>query len=289
MILIDDIDNAFEYYDLDDKYRVRCYKCASSINSNKLFLDTFNKMYNLLNNEDFSKIKELWKYKEVNELFPNHIDPFVTNLMILLSYKTSQANIIKYKLDQEQIVINKNRIKECFVNDLERRNYGSVRISQMLWAYYFVRVKLIEVGRLQYELLETTNDKSIIKIHIPGGNKLDFDKVMDSIELSKEKLKEVFHINNIVFKCNSWLLSNQLNKLIDKNTNIYKFYSLFDVLDGEECTHDLLNFVFNIKECNNYNELPEETSLQKIIKNELINGTVFNIGIGALKGVDPNE
>lgn len=289
MILIDDIDRAFEYYDLDDKYRNRCYECVNSINSKKLFLDSFNKMYNLLNNEDFSKIKELWKYKEVNELFPNHIDPFVTNLMILLSYKTSQANIIKYKLDQEQIVINKNRIKECFVNDLERRNYGSVRISQMLWAYYFVRVKLIEVGRLQYELLERTNDKSIIKIHIPGGNKLDFDKVMDSIELSKEKLKEVFHINNMVYKCNSWLLSNQLNKLIDKNTNIYKFYSLFDVLDGEECTHDLLNFVFNIKGCNNYNELPEETSLQKMIKNELINGTVFNIGIGTLKGVDPNE
>ena len=29
MILMDDIDNAFEYYDLDDKYRVRCYKCAA--------------------------------------------------------------------------------------------------------------------------------------------------------------------------------------------------------------------------------------------------------------------
>ena len=82
-----------------------------SINSNELFLDSFNKIYNLLNNEDFSKIKELWEYKEVNELFSNHIDPFVTNLMILLSYKTSQANIIKYKLDQEQISINKNRIE----------------------------------------------------------------------------------------------------------------------------------------------------------------------------------
>ena len=216
MILIDDIDRAFEYYDLDDKYRNRCYECANSINSKKLFLDSFNKMYNLLNNVDFSKIKELWKYKEVNELFCNNIDPFVTNIIILLSYKTNKENIIKYKLDLEQININKNRIKGCFVNDLEERNYSSVRISQMLWAFYFIRVRIIEVGRLQYELLERTNDKSIIKIHIPGGNKLDFDKVMDSIELSKEKLKEVFHINNMVYKCNSWLLSNQLNKLIDK-------------------------------------------------------------------------
>lgn len=283
MILMDDIDNAFEYYDLDDKYRVRCYKCASSINSNKLFLDSFNKMYNLLNNEDFSKIKELWKYKEVNELFSNHIDPFVTNLIILLSYKTSQENIIKYKLDQEQIDIIKNRIKECFINDLERRNYGSVRISQMLWAYYFVRVKIIEIGRLQYELLETNNDNSIIKIHIPGGCKLDYNKVIESIELSKIELKKIFNIDNLIYKCDSWLLSNQLNEIIDKNTNIYKFYSLFDVVDGDDCTYDLLNFVYQKNDIINYDKLQEDTNLQKLIKKELIDGTIFNIGKGTLR------
>lgn len=289
MILVDDIDSAFEYYDLNDKYRTRCYECANIINSNEFFLDSFNKIYNLLNNADFSKIKELWKYKEVNELFCNNIDPFITNIIILLSYKTNKENIAKYKLDLEQIDINKKRIKECFAKDLEERNYSSIRISQMLWAFYFIRVRIIEIGRLQYELLETTNDKSIIKIHIPGGNKLDFDKVMDSIELSKEKLKEVFRINNIVYKCNSWLLSNQLNDIIDKNSNIYKFYSLFNVVDGENCIDDILNFVYQEKDVNNYNELKESTNLQKILKKELLEGTSFNIGIGTLKGFDRDE
>ena len=46
---------------------------------------------------------------------------------------------------------------------------------------------------------------------------------------------------------------------------------------------DVLNFVFNLKKCDNYNELPETTVLQKSIKNFLIdNGTIYE-GYGELK------
>lgn len=283
MINFKDIDTAFDYYNIDEKYKDKCYKCANVINSNKLFLESFNKIDELLNLKDFSKINELWKYKEIDELFCENIDPFITNLIIALSYKTNQEYIEKYELDKEQISIIKNRIKECFEKDLIERNYDSVRISQMLWAFYFVRVRVIEIGRLQYELLETNENESIIKIHIPGGSKLNYDKVVESIKLSENKLKEVYKINELCYKCNSWLLSKKINEVIDKDTNIHKFYNLFNIEDGEECTSDILNFVFDLKECNNYNELPEETSLQKILKNELINGTIFNIGIGTLR------
>ena len=33
----------------------------------------------------------------------------------------------------------------------------------------------------------------------------------------------------------------------------------------------------------NYNTLQEDTYLQKIVKKELLNGTVFHLGIGVLK------
>ena len=42
----------------------------------------------------------------------------------------------------------------------------------------------------------------------------------------------------------------------------------------------ILNFVYNLKSCENYIELPENTSLQKNIKAELIKGTIFNLGCG---------
>lgn len=278
-----DIDNAFKYYNINQKYLERCYLCADNINNNKPFLDAFIRINNILNKSDFKDVKDLWKYKKVDELFCEKIDSFVTNIIILLSYKTNQEYLEKYNLDNDQIYINKSRIKECFESDLINRKYASVRISQMLWAFYFVRVKIIEIGRLQYELLETNDDNSIIKIHIPGESKLDYNKVIESIELSKIELKKIYNIDNLIYKCDSWLLSNQLNMLIDKNTNIHKFYSLFDVVDGEDCTYDILNFVYQKSVIKNYDELQEDTNLQKLIKKELIDGTIFNMGKGILR------
>lgn len=151
----------------------------------------------------------------------------------------------------------------------------------MLWAIYFIRVRLIEVGRLQYEYFEDEGE-SFIKIHIPSGEKLDYDKVIDSLNKSESELQKVFNIKDINYICHSWLLSNQINDIIEPSTNIYKFYRLFYVEDGEDCIYDILNFVFSLNECENYNDLPENTILQKIIKQQLINGKKFKLGIGIL-------
>ena len=93
--------------------------------------------------------------------------------MIILGYELHRNNIDNYRLDINQVNIHKNRVKECFESDLIYRNYDGVRISQMLWAVYFIRVRIIEIGRLQYEYESTEKNISIIKIHIPKGKKLD--------------------------------------------------------------------------------------------------------------------
>ena len=57
---------------------------------------------------------------------------------------------------------------------------------------------------------------------------------------------------------------------------------LFDVIDGEDCIKDILNFVYNIDKCDNYNLLQENTMLQKLIKKKLMNGNKFYLGLGIL-------
>ena len=49
-----------------------------------------------------------------------------------------------------------------------------------------------------------------------AGEKLDLVKVKYSIKNSKDKLKRIFHIENIKYICNPWLLSNQIYKLVEK-------------------------------------------------------------------------
>ena len=272
------IDEAFEFYNIDESYKEKCYKCAKEINENKYYKKVFDKVYERLYYSEFSVIKELWNIKDINKLFTNNINPFVTNLMIILGYKFHKNNMDKYELDKEQINIHKKRVKECFENDLIYRKYDGIRVSQMLWAVYFIRGKIIEIGCLQFEYEDERN----IKIHIPKNANLNILEVKTSIYKSKIEIEKIFKIKEFKYVCNSWIISNQVNSIVDKNTNISKFHSLFEVVDGENCLHDILNFVYNIDNCDDYYLLQENTTLQRLIKQKLINGEIFYLGLGTL-------
>lgn len=45
---------------------------------------------------------------------------------------------------------------------------------------------------------------------------------------------------------------------------------------------DILNYVYNLKECEDYNILQEDTSLQKSIKEKILKGKTIKQGIAVL-------
>ena len=223
--------------------------------------------------------KKLWKIKKISEIFGQEYPKFITNVLLLLGYKFHIENIEKMKLNEEQLKIQKQRVKECFENDIINKNYEEIRISQMLWGTYFINCRIIEVGRLQFE----PTDNNIIKIHIPSGEKLEIEKVVKSVEDSRILLKKYYNIENPKYICESWLLSEEIVQLLDENSNIIKFQELFDIKQDKNGIDDILNFVFSLRECDNYTKLQEDTTLQKRIKKFLINGgTIYN-GYGVLK------
>ena len=164
------------------------------------------------------------------------------------------------------------------INDIKIRKYKGIRISQMVWGTYFINVKLIEIGRLQYEKCENN-----IKIHIPAIGKLDIDKVIESLKKSRLSIEKYFNIKNYNYYCDSWLLSKQIHGIVNENSNIYKFYELFKIEDGESCVEDILNFVYQLLEIDDYKKLQENTTLQKSIKEYLLKGNDIKIGKGILK------
>lgn len=273
------IDEAFNFYNINNIYKDKCYKSIEQISKNEKHIKALEKIHEILYNKEFVKLKGLWIIKDVNQLFCESIDPFVTNLMIILGYEIHKNNIKKYNLDDKQISIHKKRVKECFESDLIYRGYDSIRISQMLWAVYFIRMRIIEIGSLQFEYENDTT----IKIHIPRCTDFNIKNVKKSIKESKSELEKIFNLNNYKYKCNSWLLSNQLYEKISEDTNISRFHDLFEVTDGEDCINDILNFVYHIDNCSSYSNLEEKTSLQKIIKKELLNEKTFYLGNGTLK------
>lgn len=274
------IEEALKYYSIkDNNYKEKCNKCINEITKDEKIYKKANEIYEILYIDKTGKLIELWKEKDINLLFGKKVNPFITNVLLLLGYEYHKENIKKYKFDDEQIQIQKQRVRECLLNDIVNKHYDGIRISQMLWGTYFINGLLLETGRLQFE--PTNNSK--IKIHIPEGKKLIIDDVKESLKNSKTLLKKYYNIENPQYVCESWLLSKEIADMLDEKSNIIKFQNLFDIKPSKNGIEDILNFVFKLKKCENYDELSENTSLQKCIKEFLKNGGIIYEGYGKLK------
>lgn len=273
-ITIEDIEEALKFYEIDDEdYYNRCLKCVDYLTDNDLVMQFYSVLSPLYSDD----LTNMWKIKSITRIF-DFEDLWVTNIILLLGYKLHMINMKEHLFDDEQVRLHKLRVRECLTNDIWIRKLDGIRFSQLLWGLYFIRIKVIEVGRLQYGL-----SGKDIKIHIFGGTKLDYDEVLDSLIKSKPFIHKYFGLNKYNYYCNSWLLSKEILKLVDDGSNIAKFQSLFKITPGEECTDDILNHVYGISKVENYDDLSEETSLQKKIKDRLIKRKKFHLGRGKLK------
>ena len=149
------IDNALKYYQINDtNYKNKCYKCIKDINEIKEFNVKAEEIYNILYNDKSFKIELLWQKQNMFELFGQQHNPYITNILVLLGYEIHHKNMKIKNYNNEQKELYKKRVKEALTNDIFNRKLEGIRISQMIWAAYFINTKLIEVGRLQYEKCE---------------------------------------------------------------------------------------------------------------------------------------
>ncbi len=139
-------------------------------------------------------------------------------------------------------------------------------------AFKYYQINDINYKNRCYKCIEDINTIEDFNI------KLEIEKVFNSIKESKLEIEKYFDLKNAEYCCDSWLLSNQINDIIDSNSNIAKFYNLFEVQDGPDVQKDILNFVFNMQECDDYNNLLEDTSLQILLKKQLLENKSIKIG-----------
>ena len=98
MIDKDIIDEALNFYNIDLQYRDKCYNCIEEINKKEKLSLEFSNLYNKLYIEDFIKIKDLWQCNGIDELFDENVNPFITNIMVLLGYNYHRKNMQQYNL-----------------------------------------------------------------------------------------------------------------------------------------------------------------------------------------------
>lgn len=281
---------ALHFYGIkDEKYKKRCLEVVYDINNNEVLKNKVEELFYKLYDRNKEGLSKFWKMKKVSELFGD-CNLFITSVMILLGYDIHRKNMSKYNLSDEQKSIHIKRVKNALLDDIYIRGYESVRISQMLWASYFINLRIIEVGGFQYELVSenpiTKEKEMCIKMHVPKGASLKEEDVRSSIRKSTYEIERYFNVKDINYYIESWLLSPEVLALLDDNSNILKFSKLFSIKSTGECTRDILDFVFNDVYIKDYNLLVCKTSLQVKLKSLLINKKEIHIGIGKLKWVD---
>ena len=83
--------------------------------------------------------------------------------------------------------------------------------------------------------------------------------------------------------CDSWLLSIELKNYLADNSRILLFQSYFEIISHDPNALDFYEWVFKCDKNTQISQLKEETSLQKKLKNALINGQKIGKSLGILK------
>lgn len=114
----------------------------------------------------------------------------------------------------------------------------------------------------------------VVNIHIPADGPFDRAHVEDSYQRTREILKNCYpDYPYKAFVCSSWLMSRSLRNLLKPTSNILAFQDTFTLFPYPAYGTGVFSFVFPEQGIpDDYNTLPEHTSLQRAVKKTYLEG-----------------
>ena len=240
----------------------------------------------ILNQYLFDADKYNWERK-----FDRNIEDMFAAVVLLSGYKKHIANMKRLNFDVVQIAKHKHRIYECCIIGLDTYGLSYMQDSQLKWGTLFINAHIYEIDCLQFEVNRydypiedyDMRDEFCVNVHIPRGQRLDSSSVEESLKTAQRVLPQIYKEFNAKpkFFLFSWLLSKEVNELLPESSNIKLFSKRFNITKiwpGSSLNHFLFNkYDWDVK------NFPENTSLQKLIKQKLLLGEKFHDAIGVLK------
>ena len=184
--------------------------------------------------------------------------------------------------------------KEIFIDTMKfctrflEAHYRLYHQYAFTWAWWFPRqlsLQEFRIGSLEYEFIENDIEKKI-SIHIPSDADLSPAAVKSSFTEYKKFIKQYFpDWTGIDWYCESWMLSPVLKKLLHENSNILNFQQCFFVESVDYESMAVLDWVFPGYDMVT-KQLPEDTTLQKRMKEYLLKGGKVGWAKGYIKSDD---
>lgn len=276
--------------------------------------------FELLNHIDLNEylVKEITDLADNDEVGILHCRDLLLNGDLNKLAKKSSVMKLAATLKAAEIT-HKKYIKKQISDEIFYNTFSDIKIwcencnnkglENINWLKNHINFELFKIGRFQYQLFKLNNPRlnynklpvsygeNVIYVHIPQGEKLDYNACLNSLSLSNIFFNKYFsEFNYNYYFCESWLLFDGNKFFMDKDSNILKFAGLFNVHysinDEKQEFERIFGFDKNIRKIerrrrlyknkSDINRLPEFTSLQKNAKEYLINNGRFGEGIGTI-------
>ncbi len=131
--------------------------------------------------------------------------------------------------------------------------------------------KVVEYKKSEWEIFLKNGD-GVAGIHIPTGTKLTPENIEEGFKAVLARTRFAFpELNVKCIDCTSWLLDPTLARILDESSKIVGFQNRFlkypTVSDGKSIFGHVFPNIFD-----SYQDLPEDTSLRRKLKEMYVNG-----------------
>lgn len=162
-----------------------------------------------------------------------------------------------------------------------RALYGTWGFHLWGWAGRQTSGTIYRLGSLEYETAGGDFGREL-SVHIPSDADLSPAAVDDSLRKARVFFgKYAREYGGAPFTCFSWMLDPALGDLLPPDSRIRMFAARFRLIRTEE-SRGYLQFVFKKPEGTAFEDLPEETSLQRALKAHLSAGGRFGAAYGVM-------
>ena len=176
-------------------------------------------------------------------------------------------------------------------NNYEKKGiYGVTQPTHRIWFRRLFACAMFRFGRLEFEPYLSEFDVEIdgkkvskgdlcIKTHIPRFESFNEELCEDSYSRAREFFKKHFGIEDVFIFCSSWLIHPWLSECLRPDSTIVNFQSKYKILTVTESPDSVIGWIYPQK-CENIDDYPEQTSLQRIAKERLKKGLPLGTAMG---------
>lgn len=159
---------------------------------------------------------------------------------------------------------------------------GVLAFDREWWTGRQVGMHLFRIGLLEFDM--KYGDDPYIGVHIPSDSVLEYESLKASFASAREFFAKYFpEYGKCEIRCSTWLFAPEVRERLSETSRIRMFGDFFELTPTETKSNSFTIWLFGVEDNGSYENLKEETSLQRSMKKFLLDGGKITVTNGVLK------